>query len=58
MPKTKFLTDQVIRADCLQALQTLPDASVDLVVFSPPYDAIRDYKKNWQFDFHSLGVEL
>jgi len=58
MPRRKIATDRIIRADCVKALKAFPDESVDLVVFSPPYDAIRDYKKNWRFDFHSLGDEL
>ncbi len=49
---------QIIHADCLQALPALPENSIDLTLFSPPYDGIRDYKKNWSFDFASLGKEL
>jgi len=50
--------NQIIHADCLQELASFPDASIDLTVFSPPYDGIRDYKKNWSFDFEALGREL
>jgi site-specific DNA-methyltransferase (adenine-specific) len=39
-------------------LAALPEQSIDLTVFSPPYDGIRDYKKNWSFDFAGLGKEL
>ncbi len=50
--------NQIIHADCLDALKSLPEESVDLTVFSPPYDGIRDYKKNWTFDFIALGREI
>jgi|GEM_PF-3746401 len=44
--------------DCLDLIQAVPDASIDLTVFSPPYDNIRDYKKNWALDYQTLGAEL
>ncbi|GAB4538566.1 MAG: adenine-specific DNA-methyltransferase [Anaerolineales bacterium] len=53
-----MLQNQILQADCLEALKKLPAESVDLTAFSPPYDGIRDYKKNWSFDFLALGREL
>ncbi|ABU56991.1 MULTISPECIES: site-specific DNA-methyltransferase [Roseiflexus] len=50
--------NQIIHADCLQELAFLRDESIDLTLFSPPYDGIRDYKKNWSFDFSMLGRQL
>jgi DNA modification methylase len=50
--------NQIINADCLKELTLFSEASVDLTVFSPPYDTIRDYKKNWAFDFSALGRNL
>lgn len=50
--------NQIIRADNLQELSIFSDNSVDLTLFSPPYDGIRDYKKNWSFDFEQLGQHL
>lgn len=50
--------NRILRADCLEALADFPEESVDLTVFSPPYDGIRDYKKNWKFDFLALGQQL
>ncbi len=44
--------------DCIAQLKTFKDASIDLTVFSPPYDSIRDYKKGWKVDFVELGKEL
>lgn len=48
----------IIHSDCLQALPLLADNSIDITVFSPPYDSIRDYKNNWTLDFHTLGAQL
>jgi DNA modification methylase len=31
---------------------------VDLTVFSPPYDGIRDYGKDWRLDYGELGDKL
>ena len=50
--------NQIVHANSLQELTVLPDLSIDLTLFSPPYDNIRDYKKNWSFDFEGLGKEL
>lgn len=50
--------NRILKADCLKALAGFPAESVDLTVFSPPYDGIRDYKKNWKFDFAALGERL
>lgn len=44
--------------DALAHARTLPDESVDLVLFSPPYDGVRDYKGNWTLDLPALGAEL
>ena len=43
-----------LNADALKALA----GHVDLTVFSPPYDGIRDYGKNWTLDYKTLGSEL
>lgn len=50
--------NQIINADSLQELDSFQENSIDLTLFSPPYDGIRDYKKNWTFDFASLGKRL
>ena len=51
-------TNRIIQADCVQATADMPAESVDLTVFSPPYDGIRDYQKGWTFDYHTLGKNL
>lgn len=47
-----------MHGDCLAILPTLVAGSIDLTVFSPPYDGIRDYGKNWSLDYPALGDEL
>lgn len=38
-------------------LAALPDASIDLVVTSPPYDSLRKYSGNWSFDFEYIAQQ-
>ena len=49
-------------ADCLQAMQFIPDGSVDLTVTSPPYDNLRSYNGNigqWSFEkFQMIASEI
>ena len=35
--------DQIINAECLAHLRTMPDECIDCVVTSPPYYGLRDY---------------
>jgi DNA modification methylase len=44
--------------DAIEHVGTLSADSVDLVLFSPPYDGVRDYKGNWAIDLPALGAEL
>lgn len=53
-----LLSDSILPGDALQVLPRLPAEHVDLTVFSPPYDGIRDYGKNWKFDYQTLGDQL
>lgn len=50
--------NSISQGDCLEVLSQVPDHSIDLTVFSPPYDQIRDYEGKWSLDFHRLGQEL
>jgi site-specific DNA-methyltransferase (adenine-specific) len=43
--------------DCLEVMKTMPDASVDLTVTSPPYDNLRTYN-GFNFDFEGIAQEL
>lgn len=49
--------NKIYNMDCVEGMKLLPDNSVDLVVTSPPYDGIRDYK-GFSLDLHSVGVEI
>ena len=47
--------------DCLEAMQNIPDGSVDLTVTSPPYDNLRTYndKLVWNWDiFTGIAEQL
>ena len=48
--------------DCLEAMKTMPDGSIDLTVTSPPYDNLRTYNGNigqWNHEkFKSIAKEL
>lgn len=52
------LANRIITADCLAVLRELPPGSIDLTVFSPPYDQLRSYQGNWSLDAPALGDEL
>lgn len=45
--------------DCVEWMSKFPDNCIDLVITSPPYDNIRDYKKNkWQLDLPNIGKQI
>lgn len=44
--------------DALEHVGTLPGNSVDMVLFSPPYDGVRDYNGSWTVDLPALGSAL
>lgn len=43
--------------DCLKVMKTIPDASVDAVVTSPPYDKLRTYGGH-SWDFEGVAGQL
>ena len=43
--------------DCAEKLKEISDESIDLVVTSPPYDNLRQYK-GYTFDFETIAKEL
>jgi len=49
--------NKIYNMDCIEGMKLIPDNSIDLVITSPPYDAIRDYK-GFSLDLHSVGVEI
>lgn len=55
---TKQWENKVIRMDCVKGMDQLPDDSIDLAVFSPPYDQLRTYENNPNYDLHETGKQL
>ena len=49
--------DRIICGDAAEVLKGIPENSVDLVVTSPPYDDLRDYK-GFSLDLHAVGEEI
>lgn len=49
--------NKIINEDCVSGMKKLPDGCIDLVVTSPPYDAIRDYK-GFDVNLHETGKEI
>ena len=49
--------NKIICGDSLELLKEIPDGSVNMVVTSPPYDNIRDYK-GFSLDLNQTGIEL
>lgn len=55
------MTIELIVGDCVAVTYSLHDASIDLTVTSPPYDALRSYTRegDWTFaKFEQLAKEL
>ncbi len=50
--------NEIQLGSCFDKLPTLADETIDLTVFSPPYDGIRDYIEKWAFDYSALGKHL
>jgi len=49
--------NNIYNMDCLEGMKLIPDNSIDLIVTSPPYDEIRDYK-GFSLDLHNVGIEI
>lgn len=49
--------NNIICSEASKLLKTFPNNCIDLVVTSPPYDNLRDYK-GYSFDFKSIAKEL
>lgn len=47
----------MILGDCTEKLKEIPDDSIHLVVTSPPYDDLREYK-GYTFNFEKIASEL
>jgi site-specific DNA-methyltransferase (adenine-specific) len=49
--------NKIICGDALEVLKNFPSNSIDIVVTSPPYDGIRDYK-GFSLNLHDIGKEI
>lgn len=49
--------NKIYNENCLDTVSRMPDNFVDLIVTSPPYDNLRDYK-GYEFDFDSIAKGL
>jgi len=52
-----FKINTVYNEDCRETMDRMPREFVDLVVTSPPYDNLRDYK-GYNFDFENIVLDL
>lgn len=49
--------NKIICGDAVEVMKKFPDNSIDIIVTSPPYDGIRDYK-GFSFNLHAAGKEI
>jgi site-specific DNA-methyltransferase (adenine-specific) len=49
--------DTIYAEDCLETMSRMPDASIDFVLTSPPYDDLRKYN-GYSFEFELVAQEL
>jgi|AntAceMinimDraft_17_1070374.scaffolds.fasta_scaffold00593_11 site-specific DNA-methyltransferase (adenine-specific) len=54
----KYELNEIYCGDCVELMKSIPSNSIDIIVTSPPYDKIRDYKGNLDFDLHKTGDEI
>ena len=57
MSDIKDLLDTIIQGDCLEIMKTMESNCIDLIITSPPYDNLRDYK-GYIFNFEGIAKEL
>lgn len=53
----KLPLNKIICGDAVEIMKRIPSNSIDIIVTSPPYDAIRDYK-GFTLDLHAAGREI
>lgn len=57
LENNKLYNNVIICGDAELVLKKIPDNSIDLVVTSPPYDALRNYN-GFSLNLHNIGLEL
>lgn len=51
------MNQEVIKGDCVDVMHQMAADSIDLVLTSPPYDSLRDYK-GYSFEFEQTANEI
>ena len=54
MKKNNIFINKIIYGDCLEVLKPMKNNFVDLVITSPPYDNLRNYK-GYNFEFEKIA---
>jgi len=49
---------RIFKGDCSLILKSMAEESIDLIITSPPYDNLRDYKEGNSFDFNVIAYLL
>lgn len=49
--------NKIYCGDCLEVMKDIPDKSIDMILTSPPYDNLRDYK-GYTFNFEGIAKEI
>lgn len=49
--------NKIICGNAIKVMQDMPDKYIDLIVTSPPYDELRDYK-GYVFDFENMAKQI
>ncbi len=57
MKLPKEFMNKIICGDALEIMKKIPVGAIDLVITSPPYDKLRDYK-GFTFNFEGIAKEL
>ena len=53
----KEFENKIINGNCVDVMMSFPDSSVDMVITSPPYDSLRNYK-GFSFEFEKIANQL
>ena len=58
MKSKKIEINKIYAENCLKTMSKIEDEKIDLTITSPPYDNMRSYKGNNNFQFQQIAVEL
>ena len=54
----KLPTNTIITGESVEVLSSFPSSCIDLAVFSPPYDSLRDYTGHYKINLNALGCQI